>query len=322
MFRYEVFGGVLESSFEFPELCPAGECDEPTWSITRRSTPPRLIAGRLLGEDLGSAELRPRLYQAADFLRLQYGPIGAFDFSPDGSRIAWYPGTHACEECGRQCILGRVLALAVALGGGICLHASCVEMGESAVAFLGGKGSGKSTLAAALVGEGARLVTDDTLRVVAGTLVSAGAGVRRLRLRPDSAAAAGHPGLEHESAHHGKLILEAGRDRLPALPLAAIYLLQPVGAGAATRVGKRAPRTGSAAAMTLLSHLTVGSLLGRRTAEVFPIAAAVADRVPLFTLPVPRDLRLLPRIATTLREWHPAGARTTGTIGSEVPGVA
>jgi hypothetical protein len=324
MFRYEVFGGVLGSSFEFPELPPLEGDALPTWSVTRGSDPPRLLDERLLGEDVASPELRPRLYQAADRLRLDYGPIGTFDLSPCGTRITWYPGTHDCEECGRQCILGRVLGLAVALGGELCLHGSCVELGGRAVAFLGGKGSGKSTLAAALGVQGARLVTDDMLRALGAAPVQAAPGIRRLRLRPDSAAAAEHPGMGVEHAHHGKLILDVGEEPLAPLPLAAIYILQPRPAGSANLAVTREARTGSRAAITLLSHLMVGSLLGARTAELFRIAARLGAEVPLYTLRVPRDLRLLPSVAACLFAWHPGptGSPEDGAGGSGVVRVA
>jgi hypothetical protein len=49
--------------------------------------------------------------------------------------------------------------------GYMVLHASAVEVGNKAVAFLGPKGRGKSSIAATLYTRGHRLITDDVLAV-------------------------------------------------------------------------------------------------------------------------------------------------------------
>ena len=83
--------------------------------------------------------------------------------------------------------MGRVLAIALHAAGDLCFHASAVTIGGTAMAFLGSKGMGKSTIAWALVRAGAKLITDDTLRVRLGPQLTAYPGVHELRLRPDVA---------------------------------------------------------------------------------------------------------------------------------------
>jgi hypothetical protein len=60
-------------------------------------------------------------------------------------------------------LLGHALSYSLLQFGIEQLHATCVTVNGSAVAFLGDTGYGKSTLAAAFVREGHRLVTDDML---------------------------------------------------------------------------------------------------------------------------------------------------------------
>ncbi|MBL0244850.1 MAG: hypothetical protein IPQ22_12960 [Rhodoferax sp.] len=55
------------------------------------------------------------------------------------------------------------MPLALARQGMLVLHASAVEIGDSAVAFIGASGMGKSTLAASFATNGFRFLTDDGL---------------------------------------------------------------------------------------------------------------------------------------------------------------
>jgi hypothetical protein len=62
-------------------------------------------------------------------------------------------------------LLGPVVALLLHLRGLLVLHASAVDLGGRAVAFLGAKGAGKSTTVAAFVAAGHRLLADDVLAI-------------------------------------------------------------------------------------------------------------------------------------------------------------
>jgi len=62
-------------------------------------------------------------------------------------------------------ISGTMISVVLALGGHLVLHASAVDIGGVALAFVGQSGMGKSTLATIMCVAGARLITDDVLRV-------------------------------------------------------------------------------------------------------------------------------------------------------------
>lgn len=62
-------------------------------------------------------------------------------------------------------ICGTLLAFLLALRGGTVLHASAVQVRDSALAFVGSSGMGKSTMATLACAAGAKLITDDVLRL-------------------------------------------------------------------------------------------------------------------------------------------------------------
>lgn len=98
------------------------------------------------------------------------------------------PGT---GEEGARLLIGGVLASLMSLRGLTVIHASAVEAEEGAVAFVGNSGMGKTTVAALCCAAGAKLVSDDALRVGAD---EAGAwcyrGTAELRLRQPAASLA------------------------------------------------------------------------------------------------------------------------------------
>ena len=84
-------------------------------------------------------------------------------------------------------LAGLVVAVLLNLAGECVLHASAVEIDGTALAFAGPSGAGKSTLAALLCSDGARLITDDVLRLGVEEGVVCVGGGPQLRLRPGAA---------------------------------------------------------------------------------------------------------------------------------------
>lgn len=109
---------------------------------------------------------------------------------------------------------------------GCTLHASAVEVDEGVIAIVGRSGQGKSTLAAMLCAAGAKLITDDALRVVADDDgVCCFSGTSTLRLRPGAAdlARAFAPGTAHSTAD-GRIGVDAEPPSLERLPLVGVLL--------------------------------------------------------------------------------------------------
>jgi len=83
----------------------------------------------------------------------------------DGQTIACWPTAAISDSTIQHLYLNQVLPLALSQQGKLVFHASAVEIGAVAVAFLAPSGRGKSTLATTFATNGLRFLTDDGLRV-------------------------------------------------------------------------------------------------------------------------------------------------------------
>ena len=300
---YAAFGGFLESEIEFPELIRAADGVTANWRVVIDRHAPAWEGFVPLGERKIREEYY-RLWQSPAGLRLEYSHAGIFDLLSDGSRVIWYYRADALPELVRSIIIGPVIALALELGGFLCLHGSAVTIESRAIAFLGPKHFGKSTLATALTTAGARLLGDDLLVVRPGPPAIICPGVASVRLWADMAAALPLdsicntliPGVKTTVTGFATTAL-AGQ---PA-SLDAIYLLSPVG-GDADAPAVRRTRLSRTESTVALAHQTKlpDSLVGFRAAgSQLSAAAALAASVPVWRLHTIRDVA---RLGTTVRQ--------------------
>lgn len=312
MHTYRVLGGVLHSELDFPELVAAPSGGAVRWSLsTGTAAPPALTLPPPLGSDDVRGAGDVQLFQHADGFRLTYPDTGTYDVVDRGSRIIWFPPAQRPYpddrflEAVRIDVLGRVLAVALHAAGTESLHGSAVVFGNGgAVAFVAPKFHGKSTLASALVAQGARLITDDTLPVEPGDPPRAAPGVHSVRMWEDSAGRLGGQ-LGLEPGPWGKL----RSSRMPEdwiadgpIPFAAIYVLSPRQAGAEIARQRLAPME---AAVSLIAHAKLGPLLGKDAAAgLLAWAARLAQAVPVYRLAIPRDFARLDDVVERLRAWH------------------
>jgi hypothetical protein len=90
MNSYQVFGGVLRSELEFPELDPATRA-EADWTLTVATSPaPDVPVGAPLGEDKVDQGVMVRSYATPTGFRLVYDDTGVFDVSAGGREIRWH----------------------------------------------------------------------------------------------------------------------------------------------------------------------------------------------------------------------------------------
>jgi len=199
---------------------------------------------------------------------------------------------------------GTLLAFALAMRGETVLHASAVQIGESALAFVGSSGMGKSTTATLMCADGALLITDDLLRLdLSRTPPTCSLGATELRLRK----AAGNLSERFAQAP-GRRTTGDARDALalPAsttenLPLAAIVIPRPE--KSAERTEPEVERLDAMAAFLLLSRFP--RLLGWEDEDVlrtqFQQLGDIVDKVPVYVAtlpwgpPFPDDLAALLR---------------------------
>lgn len=316
MKTYQVFGGVLRSELEFPELDSAVR-GEPDWTLTMTATPaPSMEPRTPLGEDRVDQGVMVRAYATPSGFRLVYDDTGVFDVTAGGREIRWHRPETADLEAGRLDVLGRVLAMALHASGWLSLHGSGVALGEGAVAFLAPKGNGKSTLAFALMRAGGALMTDDTVVIGTGRPAVMRPGVQSVRLFRDSAdwlsAPAPIAGTSDIKATFGQLSSDARR--LTRAPLAALYLLESVPAGAIAEPVERERLEGPGAVFALLAQTKIGALLGGSEATtVFGSVVTLAEASPIYRLRVTRDYGQLQTVVDRIMAWHGGVGVRAGT---------
>ena len=98
---------------------------------------------------------------------LRFPGLADFEVSSDGFMVCCIPAPDIGSATSQHIYLNQVLPLALSKMGKLVFHASAVEVGDSAVAFVAESGRGKSTLAASFATGGFRLLTDDGLLVEA-----------------------------------------------------------------------------------------------------------------------------------------------------------
>lgn len=206
-------------------------------------------------------------------------------------------------------LLNFVLSTALTQQGEEPLHATVLAIDGGTVALLGPSGAGKSTLAAFLIGQGARLVTDDMLRLTfADGRGYAHYGPNRLKLL-DEAAQRLLPGsiaAGYFNALSGKLMVQPddaiGSRRAP-LPLAALFWLGDLTDEAPVASGVTTARLGGLELMRVLtsSAMNIRDDTPQRLARQLLFAERVARTLPVHALVYPRDYELLGRVADEIR---------------------
>jgi hypothetical protein len=155
--------------------------------LRRRWSPVAHTAERVREQRDGeSVRLSVDLAQPAGYL-LHAPGFARVLVAPDGSELLCDPEPQSSRWS--VLLVAQALPLAATLRGLEVLHASGVVMGEGALAgaaslFTGPQGAGKSSLAAALVGRGAKLLSDDTVAFESSDgelLAHPGAGPLQLR---------------------------------------------------------------------------------------------------------------------------------------------
>lgn len=304
---YRVFGHGLSSEVELPELEPVDVCT-PRWAFRLLAAGEASSGGRLLGEEPLYGDVSARLYRHAAGYRIEVDDTGIYDLTSDGARIGWLPNPEPWWDFGRGHLLGRVLATAMHFSGQLVLHGSAVATG-GVVAFLGEKGAGKSSLALALVRQGARLVTDDTLPLAVEAGCMAWPGVHSIRLRPDMASPDLMGGKESSLPGRDGKLTTAPLDSASVLdepaPLRAIYLVQPAISTDPARSVQRFELDPVRAAAAITGFAKIGVMLGPGEAgSLLERAAAVAGTVPVYVLAVHRAAEELEHAAKEILAWH------------------
>lgn len=248
------------------------------------STP--VIANLDLGEPFATLyELGPQtfLYRFFGFADV----LISHDALVDHTTVECQVLTSADADLVPVMVSGTVMAAICQLRGHLVLHASGVEHNGHAVALVGESGAGKSTLAAMACIGGARLVTDDVLRVDVEGSVRCFRGARALRLRPGTRALVGASADSQAKAADGRVLMTPAPTSMDIMALTAIVMPQLQEAGATLSKRLLDPK---AAVLGLLAVPRIHGWKHHTSGRLFDQLVDLASRVPVFSLDVPRGL--------------------------------
>jgi hypothetical protein len=133
--------------------------------------------------------------------------------------------------------------------------------------------------------------------------------VHSLRLRGDAAEqlAGGLPSSQRQDGKYVLSELPAERLEEARTPLRAIYLLAPAESIATGAMVDRRQLPVPLAAAALVGQSKIPRMLGpAQGPELLRRAARVASRIPVYQLPLVRDLHRLPEVAERIQTWHGA----------------
>jgi hypothetical protein len=214
----------------------------------------------------------------------------------DGRELFIDPSPALDQAKLRPFILGPVLAYLLRIRGLLTLHASCVAIYGTAVAFVGNTGWGKSTIAKGLHDRGFPLISDDLLAIDLkdGNVLTI-PGLPLIKLWPDAAAALGSDPSQFSKLHSEteKLLHCLTHDfQQEVVPLQRVYILAK---GEEVRIHRLSPQN---ALVNILAHSWGAKNLSARHFRETHLeqCAMLVNKVPVFRLERPPDLQLLPHI--------------------------
>lgn len=210
--------------------------------------------------------------------------------SADLARVEVRPFEGADTEVLPVLLGGTVLAFVLAVRGEMVLHASAVQVGQAALAFVGASGMGKSTMGTLMCADGAGLITDDLLRLDMGQdppTCALGSTELRLRRASTELAARFPSGAGTRTTGDDRQALMAGSSTTEDLPLAAIVVPSPEKSSGRAEVSVE--QLDQMTAFLLLSRFP--RLLGWEDEDVlrnqFQRLGDLIDRVPVYLARLP-----------------------------------
>jgi hypothetical protein len=233
---------------------------------------------------------------------LRFASAAEFRVDADLRRVVVHPEIGADPDLVPVFANGALPAFVLLVSGEPLLHASAVDVGGRAVAFVGSSGMGKSTMATLLCAAGALLITDDVLRLTPGPAPRCYLGPAELRLRKGAADLASGFAQAPAARRTGD-----GRDALrpemattELLPLAAIVVPLPDRQAPALELKRLDPVNALMALASFPRVLGWSDPVGR--AQQFQTVGDVAAAVPVYSATVPWGPPFSPDLAPALVE--------------------
>lgn len=226
---------------------------------------------------------------------VRFSGFADFVIATDGFSASCHPCPGLSHATCEHLFLNQVRPLMLSRQGKLVFHASAIEAGSGAIAFLAASGRGKSTLAAAFGAAGVRYLTDDGLVINReGSVFMAHPSHPSIRLWDDSRAALLDDVVTSAPIAYtskARILSASGLTHCDEpTPLAAAFFL---GDGAAKEIElNRASGADAVAAWvahTFILDIDDATALSRHFKDV----ALLAERVPCYHLDYPRRYETL-----------------------------
>jgi hypothetical protein len=316
--RYSLFGLHVDAHPAVPGLVPL-ESDAPPDVVYRLETidNPRSAVDRPTGAPWYESQWRDdrtgepglRIYRSSidgSFLFL-YADGVEFMLRAGGDYVVGRMPPNVTIADMATYLTGPVLGVLLRIRGVVSLHASVIEVADSAVAFVGDAGAGKSTTAAMFVQLGYRVITEDVAALSCeGGRLMVRPGCAKIALCPDAVSLlyGSSEALPPVSPGWDKRRLDltargAFADR--PLPLGAVYLLEPRSAAPAAPCVS--PISRRQAMVHLLGNIYGNQLLHEelRTSELDTVHHLAAT-VPIKTATADQDGTSLEKFCSIILE--------------------
>jgi hypothetical protein len=230
MSRWELCGLVVAADVALPGATtapPGRAADVVVELMGHRHVSGDIVPGRTLQAATWGDEMQYSTVEldGGDLLLRLHGLVD-FVIDPDLRTVRAWTDPRCEPEMLGILVAGNMLATVLTLRGETVLHASAVEFGGRAVAFVAHSGMGKSTLATLACDQGARFVTDDLLRLCAveGEPVRCWPGGAENRLRRPLGDLVAGPAVPTRASVDGRVVWAPPRTQEPCPVLAAIVL--------------------------------------------------------------------------------------------------
>ena len=292
-FRYRLFGLTITSALELPELDEAPPVATADVAIT--------LDESALVDDL-SQEPVPT---DGGFV-IPIAGVARY-LIRGGAEIRVAPDPSAAPANVRLYLLGSAMGMLLHQRGLLPLHANAVEIGGSAVAFVGRSGAGKSTLAAWFHDRGYPVISDDVcvVRLDQSNGPTVTPGLPRLRLWREALERSGRDPCRYSRSYAGdecydKFDVPTQNRVVASTPtkLAAIYFIEEAEEFAIT------PIRGAQAVAVLMANTYRGGYLATvgRPEKPFQNCTELARLVPLFTFNRPLGFNSIAQDVSALIE--------------------
>jgi hypothetical protein len=246
-------------------------------------------------------------HRRGGYYLVRFPGLADFEIAADGGSATCWPVPGLDAPTREHLYLNQVLPLALSRRGKLTFHASAVEFGDGAAAFLASAGRGKSTLCAAFAVRGHRFLTDDNLILE--------------REQEDFLVAPSHPSIRLWQDSEQHLLASGSEKALPVKysskarllacsqlrycdevrPLVAAYVL---GDGSSAEIELHR-LTESEAVIEWTKHSFLLDIEDEATlAAHFDRLAILANRVPCYYLDYPRDFNNLPTLLRKITAWQ------------------